>query len=325
VVCMSGLRRLLLGGPVLAGLVLGCDGSNDVRMSVPQQPELQGISFLGDSLFSSPSARTVEVQTPLLAEARATLEAGPNTAENWIWVGRRLAYLGEFQVAIEVFSEGVRRFPEDARFLRHRGHRYLSVRETDKAVADFRKAIAMIAGTENKVEPDGLPNAIGEPQSSLHRNIWYHLALAHFINGNYEQSHAAWLACIGTSRTDDSRVACTYWMYLTLHRLGRVAEARSLLLTIWPGMEIVSNQPYLELMLLFKGQVQIDEVQPAEGQDPKGSTTLYGLANWYQLNEREEEAQEILDAILANKTQWGAFGYITAEADRARGLSLFPR
>lgn len=278
----------------------------------------QALSFGSDSLFAAPSANTIGVQTPLLNEARAALEADPNTAENWIWVGRRLGYLQEFHEAIEIFSQGAERFPEDPRFLRHRGHRYLSTRNTESAIEDFRAALDLAEGTENTVEPDGLPNARGIPQSSLHRNIWYHLAVTHFVRGEYEQALEAWHGALRTGTSDDSRIASTYWTYLTLNRLGRQEDAAALLESITPGMDVVSNQAYLEMLMLFKGELAVEEVIPSEGEGPTGATTLYGLIHWHTDNDGQSEALRLRDQLLANRSQWGAFGYIAAEADAHR-------
>ena len=87
-----------------------------------------------------------------LAAAEAALAAQPDSAEALIWVGRRQGYLWRYRAAIDTFTRGIERFPADARFYRHRGHRYLTVREFAKAEADFTKAAALVAG----VRPAGL-------------------------------------------------------------------------------------------------------------------------------------------------------------------------
>src|SRR5918994_1274132 len=53
-----------------------------------------------------------------LDEARRRFEAKPNDPGARIWLGRRLAYLGRFSEAIEVYSEGIKKFPLDPRFYR---------------------------------------------------------------------------------------------------------------------------------------------------------------------------------------------------------------
>ena len=52
----------------------------------------------------------------------------PNDPDALIWYGRRAAYLGQFEEAINTYTEGIRLHPQDARMLRHRGHRYISTR-----------------------------------------------------------------------------------------------------------------------------------------------------------------------------------------------------
>ena len=75
-----------------------------------------------------------------------------------IWYGRRAAYLGYYQKAIDLYSEGIKKFPDDTRFYRHRGHRYISTRQYDKAIKDLAKAIGLIDEKVDQIEPDGLPN-----------------------------------------------------------------------------------------------------------------------------------------------------------------------
>ena len=71
-----------------------------------------------------------------LNDARMRYEANPNDGEAIIWLGRRLAYLGRWREAIEIFGEGIKKFPGDARFYRHRGHRYITLRRFDLAIND---------------------------------------------------------------------------------------------------------------------------------------------------------------------------------------------
>ena len=73
-------------------------------------------------------------------------ESAPDqtSADAMIWVGRRLGYLWRYQDSIAQFSKGIERYPNDPRFYRHRGHRYITVRQFDKAVADFDKAVTLI-------------------------------------------------------------------------------------------------------------------------------------------------------------------------------------
>ena len=91
----------------------------------------------------------------------------PDDADAWIWFGRRTAYLGHFRDAVEIYTRAIERFPDDARFYRHRGHRYISLRRFDDAISDLERAAILIEGRPDAIEPDGLPNAAGKPRSRL--------------------------------------------------------------------------------------------------------------------------------------------------------------
>ena len=73
------------------------------------------------------SEKAKAVYESKLAEAKINFENNPN-AENLIWLGRREAYLGNYQTAILSYTNGIAKYPKDARFYRHRGHRYISSR-----------------------------------------------------------------------------------------------------------------------------------------------------------------------------------------------------
>ena len=120
-----------------------------------------------------------------MIEAEAVHLEKPNAADSIIWLGRRMAYLGRYKDAVRVFSSGSVLFRNDARFFRHRGHRYLTLRCFDDAIRDFERAAELIKGKPDEVEPDGLPNAKNIPTSTLQSNIWYHLGLAYYLKGDF--------------------------------------------------------------------------------------------------------------------------------------------
>src|SRR6185503_15113135 len=101
-------------------------------------PGVEAISLLGDTLRALPlSGETKARYERQLAEAKAAYDRTPTNADSIIWYGRRLAYLGRIREAIDVYSRGLELYPENAWLLRHRGHRYVSVRELDRAAADL--------------------------------------------------------------------------------------------------------------------------------------------------------------------------------------------
>lgn len=288
---------------------------------IPLPAGAEARSLLGEPLF--PSDFPDDVRTTYesnLAEALGDYEAAPDDADAIIWYGRRLAYLQRYNEAIEVFTRGVELHPEDARMLRHRGHRYLSIREFDAAIADFRGAVELTRASEDEVEPDGLPNALGIPTSTLHFNIWYHLGLAHYLKGEFEQALLAWNDCLAVSKHPDSVVATTYWLNNTLRRLGLDAEADAVLADVSADMEIIESTSYLDVLLLHKGEKTADElVGPmGEGATLASTTTAYGVGMWHYVNGRRDTAYGLFEQVLDNASQWPAFGYVAAEAEMAR-------
>lgn len=253
-----------------------------------------------------------------LAEARARYEANPKDPDANIWLGRRLAYLGRFREAIETYTRGSAEFPRDARLYRHRGHRYITLRRFDLAIDDLRKAASLIKGQPDQVEPDGQPNARNVPTGTLQFNIWYHLGLAYYLTGKNKQALDSYRACLAVSNNADSLVATTHWLYMTLRRLKRDKEANAVLQPIREGMDIIENDGYYRLVLMYKGLISADALlaETLKQQSSPGSLSiLYGIGNWHLYNGRRDQAIKIFRDMLAGN-QWTSFGYIAAEAER---------
>jgi tetratricopeptide (TPR) repeat protein len=254
-----------------------------------------------------------------VAAARAEYEKNPDSADALIWLGRRTAYLGRYQEAIDLFTEGARKHPRDARMLRHRGHRYITLRQLDLAIRDLTRASELIRGKADEIEPDGLPNARNTPTSSLHSNIWYHLGLAHYLRGDFAKALEAYRECMKVSKNPDGVVSTSNWLYATLRRLGRTDEAAQVIATIAPDMDVIENRAYHELLLMAAGDIDPKELETRDGTTTDGTTVLYGVGNWYFVNGQPEKAREIWKRIVAGP-QWAAFGYIAAEAELKRAM-----
>ena len=137
-------------------------------------------------VVAPPASSASSREDPQLAAAREAWERHPTNADSIIWYGRRVGYTGDFAKAVAIYTEGLRHHPDEPRLLRHRGHRYVSLRDFPRAIADLSRAQGIVAGTPDEVEPDGQPNARGIPTSTLHGNIRYHLALAYYVTGDFD-------------------------------------------------------------------------------------------------------------------------------------------
>ncbi len=282
-------------------------------------------SLLGRRLTATSLAPEAESTMKIqLAEAIAVWDKDRDNADALIWVGRRTAYLGRYREAIELFSDGVARHPADARMYRHRGHRYLTVREIDKAIADFEKAAALIAGQPDPIEPDGLPNARNIPTGTLHSNIYYHLALGYYLKGDFGRAAATWKQARDAVSNADNLVAASHWLYLSLRRAGRAAEAAAVLLPITADLDVIENGEYHQLLLMYKGERTPDAVLAAAGADSGGSAVRYGVSAWYLVNDRRREAAELWASMLEGP-DWPSFGYLAAEAEMARARGPIER
>jgi dipeptidyl aminopeptidase/acylaminoacyl peptidase len=281
----------------------------------------QATSLRGPALFPpevAPARRAVLEQN--LAQARADYERDPEDADAVIWLGRRTAYLGRFREAIDIFTKGIEAHPEDVRLYRHRGHRYITVRELDKAVADLERAAAIIARKRlpDEVEPDGDPNPQNIPTSTLHFNVYYHLGLARFLKGDFAGAVTAYRECLKHSQgSPDRLVATSDWLYMALRRLGRKSEAQALLGPITGDLKVIENHAYWNRLLMYKGQKTPEELLGPRQDAVELATYGYGVGHWYLVNGQPARGREIFEKVVSG-TQWPAFGYIAAEAELAR-------
>ena len=266
-------------------------------------------SLLGHLLPPLPASEAAQAN---LAQAQTNFATDP-TLDNTIWLGRRLAYVGQLAEAIQVYSDGLKRFPQAHQLYRHRGHRYISTRQFALAVADFERAAVLATGQPVEVEPDGIPNRLNQPTSNGHFNIWYHLGLAYYLTGQLERAAAAYKVCMTYSDNPDSVCATSDWLYMTLRELGRHDEAAVLLEPIHEGMELVESQSYHRRLLMYKGVLSPSDLLDSEGADDIDVATQgYGVGNYYRYTGEPDKANAIFRRVLQT-SNWSAFGYIAAE------------
>jgi tetratricopeptide (TPR) repeat protein len=295
---------------VSAGALCACAHRERVepyRFSIVSDAEqpAEAVSLLGEPLrrqLLRPDVR--ERLEANLAEAQRAFDADPNDEDAIIWLGRRLAYLGRHNDAVEVFT-------------RHRGHRYITLRKFDDAIADLSRASMLVRDIPDELEPDGAPNPMGVPVSTTNSNIEYHLALAHFLKGDFSAAIEAYKRCWAYSQNnDDQRVSTGDWYYRTLRRLGRSGEAREFLDSfLKDDMEIIENHAYHAMLLWYAGRAPAPQTQ---GDTLDAATTGFAVANELLADGKTAEARELLERIVASDAPWGAFGYIAAEAELAR-------
>jgi len=292
------------------------------------------LSFVFHSFaFSQNCAENaLEVQPSLLIETRKDFEAkldeakkqfekNPNESEAIIWLGRRTAYLGKYKEAIKIFTNGIEKFPTDARFYRHRGHRFITLRCFGDAIKDFESAAKLVKDKADEIEPDGLPNARNIPTGTLQSNIFYHLGLAYYLKGDFDKSLASFMASFNLSKNDDMRVAASHWIYMAGRRFNKEKDAKRFIAEeIKDNLDIIESGDYYKLIKLYQGKRTAEDLVQeisAETNTLSNASLGYGLGNWFLYNGEKEKAAKIFRQIT-NGNQWASFGYIAAEIDLSR-------
>jgi tetratricopeptide (TPR) repeat protein len=234
--------------------------------------------------------------------------------------GRARDAVWRYGEAVDLYTRALAIAPDDVRLLRFRGHRFISTRRFDAAVADLERAASLA------------------PSSF---DVLYHLGLAHYLRGEFNKAAGAyracldattdprplpqgWRSCTTAKAQDGDRVALSDWLYRALRRAGRHAEAKALLATITPGMNAGENDAYYTALRFYQGA--LTEAQALEGaasQDNRLATVGYGVANFHLVNGRTARACALFRDIVDTPT-WQAFGAIAAEAELVRGACRVP-
>lgn len=253
-----------------------------------------------------------------MRSAEKKYKADSTNDEHIIWYGRRLAYLGKYKEAIAIYTKGINLHPVNARFYRHRAHRYITLRCYDNAIADLKKAVELIRDQIDEIEQDGIPNEKNFPTSTLHTNIYYHLGLAYYLKGDNRQALLAWEKCLDIANNDDMKVATLNWLNLTLRKMGRQKDADQHLKQVSAEMEIIENHEYYDILVMYKTNDENKLLEKIGSQETLSNATLgFALGSYYQVKANKDKAKELFEKVVAGK-QWSSFGFIAAEAELAK-------
>ena len=288
---------------------------NEQVDQTPQTPD--AVSLFGDPLYSPEPSEALLTQ---LRHREREFKADSNDPDKLIWYGRFVAYTGNYSGAIEIFNDGAKQFPDDARMLRHVGHRYISIRKFDQAIDALERAAKLIEGKENEIEPDGMPNARNIPVSTLHGNIWYHLGLAYYLKHDFENALRAYQNCLATANRPDNVVSATHWIYMIHRRMGRGQEAKACLEPIDLEMDVIENTGYHQCCCFYKGLITQDVLEGTLKNGIQKEALDYAIGNWFLYNAEHAKARQRMESLRANGA-WNAFGFIAAESDLASQIT----
>lgn len=257
-------------------------------------------------------------------------------------IGVLKADIGDYEGAISTFTEGLTKFPKDARLYRHRGHRYLNVSRLEDAYADFERALELLPlfadvyeGTRasyvaqleavllNGAEPDSQPvrselKASGKYYASLAFKVHYHFGLAQHFLGKNEEAAASFEAAWLHAETLDLRVATLNWLVVLHALLGNQARIDELLKDVDFDKAAGVNAAYQSLLKVYKDVSSAESLLEDSMTDPRVlATSGYGLASLFLTKGETTRAKALLEKVVTEGDPY-AFGSVGARARLVR-------
>jgi len=272
----------------------------------------QAYSLSGKPLFSSaPDAKTRKKNDSVIQTIQAK---GNLTEDDFIEMGKQLVATSRYKEAVEKYTNGLNKFPESFKILRHRGHRYLTLRKLNLAVADLLKARELI-----KSQPDVWDfDAKGDKTDTYQHQIEYHLGVYYFLKESYNEAVAEFEKNLKDAHEGNEIVGTADWLYNSYQRNGQRVEAEKLLTTIPQDLNADKDQAYFRRIMLYKGVIKpnelVNEALPVDKMSIQDVTKLYGLANWYSFQGDKEKAKELYAKIIQSNS-WPAFAYLASETE----------
>ena len=233
--------------------------------------------------------------TGAIARAERALAADPRNVEKIIQLGVAQSGARRFREAIETFTRGLAIAPENPVLYRWRGHRYLSVRELDRAMDDLTR---------------------GNRLDSANYGILYHLGIVRFARGDFAGAAAAFERAQPRAPDAGELAGTTDWLWMSLSRAGKPAQAKAML-DRRPD-SLPTTNAYGQRLRLYRGLIGPDEVvTAADTGDVAVATLSYGVGNWYLVRGDTTRAREWFERSVRSGG-WPAFGFIMSEIDLRR-------
>lgn len=254
--------------------------------------------------YRSPAGVEYRAQrdTGAIARAESVLAADPRDVARIIALGVAQSGVRQYREAIETFTRGLAIAPDDAMLYRWRGHRYLSVRELDRALADLTR---------------------GSQLDSTNYGIWYHLGIVRFARDDFAGAADAFARAERGAPDPGERAGSIDWQWMSLSRAGRGAEARALLERL-PDSLPPANA-YVRRLQLYRGAIGPDDViTAADTSDIAVATLSYGVGNWYVVRGDTAQARAWFERSIQSGG-WPAFGFIISEIELRRLSQGAPR
>lgn len=277
-----------LAVPLIADLALACIAVASAAAPVAAQ-SVQYRSPSGVEYRSRPD-------TGQIARAQAALAGDPNNVDLIIALGVAQSGALQFREAVETFTRGLTIAPDNAMLYRWRGHRYLSLRQFDRAQADLTRAL--------EIDP-------------ANYGALFHLGIIRFIRGDFAAAADLFRRAHPVAPNPGELAGSTDWRWMSLARAGRMAEAQAMLDARPDSLPVDPNYGYARRLALYRGTVKPDELLREGDDDLTVATLAYGLGNWHLVRGDTASARAMFERSVASGG-WAAFGFILSEVELER-------
>ncbi len=297
---------------IVVVLVLALACSRKAEPVTETVPSPQATSFAGKPLFSTPATATALAKSD---SAINLIKAKGNLNEDdYVEIGKQLVATARYKEAVDNYTEGLTKNPNSYKLLRNRGHRYITLRQLDKCIADLTKAEELIRN-----EPDVMEYGLdGKPTATVRHQIWYHIGVYNYLIGDYQKAGAAFEQAVATGGDLKNVVGASDWLYNCYQRQGDKVKAEAVIKPISPDADTDRENAYFKRIMLYKGVIKPEElVRVTMAPDSMGVnevTKMYGLANWYRYNGDLATSSMLCKTILQSNA-WPGFAYAGAEKD----------
>ena len=251
----------------------------------------------GSVQYRSPAGVTYRAlaDTGPVARAARALAAEPRSVQRFIELGVAQAGPRQMQEAVQTFTRALAVAPDDPMLYRWRGHRNISTRHFDQAMADLTRGYGL---------------------DSTNYGILYHLGVLRFVRGDFNAAADAFARAQPRAPDGGELAGATDWLWMSLQRAGRATEAAAMLAR--RPDTLPTTAAYAKRLKLYRGELGPDALfAPSDTGDVDVATLSFGLGNWYLVRGDTARARAQFQRSIRSGG-WPAFGFIASEAELAR-------
>lgn len=235
--------------------------------------------------------------TGAVARAKEALAADPKNVDKIIQLGLAQSGVRQYHDAIATFTAGMKIDAKNPLLYRWRGHRYISIGAFDKALVDLTRGNAL---------------------DSTNYDILYHLGVAHFERGEFSQAAKAFAQAQRRAPNDNELAGSTDWLWMSLARANRLADAQKALAPITDSLKITSATAYWQRLKLYRGVIGPDQViGPSDTAAVQVATMSFGVGNWYLAKGDTANARTWFKRAV-DSGGWPGFAFFAAETELRR-------